>query len=208
MANKPIVQKDQNNNFLNPDADYLRLLTGVVEERATEKKKKTNSFTGKIKYRVVGSRKFGINADVSQNIALFDINHPSADPFRDPDVDRERVNSKGVVDINTIVDSSVVFVHSDDLYHSLYLQENQEDVDILATFLLRVRYNVKKFINVINTRDAHVEFSFKDRQNLRDPVIEESKGPKQDLTEEQPAKSADVTPSQGTLGAAPETAIA
>tara|TARA_Y100001938_G_scaffold22864_1_gene29709 strand:- start:136 stop:762 length:627 start_codon:yes stop_codon:yes gene_type:complete len=208
MAKKPIVQRDPDNNILNPDADYIRLITGIVKERAKEKTQKTNLFTGKVKYRVVGDRTFGLNQNEDKNIAGFDVMHPSADPFRDPDVDKERVNSKGVVDRDTIADSNVVFVYSEDLYHSLYSSEVEDTEAILATFLLRVRYDKKKFTRLSNTKDSHVEFSFKDRQNLRDPVIEESKGSKQDLTEEQPAKSADVTPSQGTLGAAPETAIA
>ena len=97
MAKKPIVQRDPDNNILNPDADYIRLITGIVKERAKEKTQKTNLFTGNVKYRVVGDRTFGLNQNEDKNIAGFDVMHPSADPFRDPDVDKERVNSKGAV---------------------------------------------------------------------------------------------------------------
>ena len=191
MGNKHTVQTDPNNNNLNPDGDIIRQVRRVVKERAKEKVQKTNFFSGKIKYRIVGSRLTTKNKDLSKNIAGFDIRHAAADPFRDSEVDRERVNSKGVVDRDTITDSNVVFVHSDDLYHSLFRldEDKAEGHNILATFLLRIRYNVKKFSRLVDTKDAHVQFSFKDRENLRDPVIEESRGLKQELTEEQPARA-------------------
>ena len=67
MANKPTVQTDPNNNNLNPDGDIIRQVRRVVKERAKEKVRKTNFFSGKIKYRIVGSRLTTKNQDSSKN---------------------------------------------------------------------------------------------------------------------------------------------
>ena len=176
MANeRPIVKaSDPNNNFLNPDTDarYLRIaLTKKVIEQNTKKKK--NEFIGTIKYRVDGSRSYVVKTSD-------DLEHPSADPFRDTDVDKERIRSRGIVDRQTIEDRNVVYLFSEQLYHILYLEKNFEDKNSLATFLLRVPYSKNKTREFDNTPGTQIVFSFKDRENLRDPwLVKKPSGQKQ-----------------------------
>ena len=196
---KPVVERDPDNNFLNPDNDYINVLKRIIEERSKEKRQKQNLFTGEVKYRVVGDRTFGINGknmDENKNIAFFDLStHSSADPFRDEDVDKERVNSKGTVDFDTIANSNVLYIASDELYHSLYLnpRKGQEPDDNLATFLLRVRYNTTS-LKVHADKGSQVKFSFKDRENLRNAIIEESEEPKQQIPEDAKEEKASSEP--------------
>jgi hypothetical protein len=99
------------------------------------------------------------------------LNIVSADPFRDPDVDRERIRSKGIVDEETIKDRNVLYVYSEKMYNMDFAALEGEQDEIKASFLLRIPYS-KSNNDIDNLRKNYeIIFSFKDRENLRDPWL-------------------------------------
>ena len=166
MANdKPKIKVEEDNNHLNSDIELpklIKLLTERVFKGA--KKNETNEYQGQIQNFIVG----GTNTDKRTGAM---VNIVSADPFRDPDVDRERIRSKGIVDEETIKDRNVLYIYSEKMYNMDFADLKGEEDQIKASFLLRVPYS-KSNNNLNNLRKNYeVIFSFKDRENLRDPWL-------------------------------------
>ena len=179
-SKKPIVKKQNENNFLTPDVEVTALVKLLSKKVFEDTETKTsNEFVGKISYKLTGNRK---TTDAVN--PLFELTQLAvADPFRDPDVDRERVRSKGIVDRTTIEDRNVLYLQSEQMYHVLYLAKAQEDPSALASFLLRVPYNVKSNNELNAEENTNLIFSFKDRTNLRDPwIVRKPNGQKQELS--------------------------
>ena len=168
VSEKPKVDQQKEKNFLTPNVEVdalLKLLSKKVFKDTVTKT--SNEFVGKISYKLTGNRK-----TMDATVPGFELKQLAvADPFRDSDVDRERVRSKGIVDRATIEDRNVLYLQSEQMYHVLYLAKKEEDPSALASFLLRVPYNVKSNNELKAEKDTNLIFSFKDRTNLRDPWI-------------------------------------
>ena len=165
MADKPKIKVDEDNNHLNSDIELpklIKLLTQKVFKGV--KKNETNEYQGQVQNFIIG----GTNTDKRHNSML---NIVSADPFRDPDVDRERIRSKGIVDEETIKDRNVLYVYSEKMYNMDFADLKGEQDEIKASFLLRIPYS-KSNNDIDNLRKNYeIIFSFKDRENLRDPWL-------------------------------------
>lgn len=165
MADKPKIKVNEDNNHLNSDIELpklIKLLTQKVFKGV--KKNETNEYQGQVQNFIIG----GTNTDKRNNSML---NIVSADPFRDPDVDRERIRSKGIVDEETIKDRNVLYVYSEKMYNMDFAALEGEQDEIKASFLLRIPYS-KSNNDIDNLRKNYeIIFSFKDRENLRDPWL-------------------------------------
>jgi len=169
--------------FITPDMDQkmmVRALARIEESKAKDKNK--NEYLGELKFRVLGNRvtatsvQRGINEPepIQELPSLdfkvgFDINHPSVDPFRDPDVDEERAAGRGLVDRGTIEKRNVFFIQNYEMFQALYLATTEEEYEILASFLLRIPHKDTKQPNL--NQDSSIVFSFRDPAVLRDPYV-------------------------------------
>jgi hypothetical protein len=67
------------------------------------------------------------------------------------------------------------------MYHVLYLNSDEEDAAAIASFLLRVPYDIKANSKIDAKQNSNLIFSFKDRVNLRDPwIVRKPGGQKQE----------------------------
>lgn len=166
MADRPKVKVDEDNNHLNSDIELpklIKLLTQKVFKGV--KKNETNEYQGQVQNFIIGGTNIANRRDVSA------LSIVSADPFRDPDVDRERIRSKGIVDEETIKDRNVLYVYSEKMYNMDFADLKGEQDEIKASFLLRIPYS-KSNNDIDNLRKNYeIIFSFKDRENLRDPWL-------------------------------------
>jgi len=188
VANKkPIVKKYDHKNNLTPDVEVNALIKLLSKKVFEDTETKTsNEFVGKISYKLTGNRKIKGATDGDFELLQLAV----ADPFRDPDVDRERVRSKGIVDRTTIEDRNVLYLQSEQMYHVLYLTKKQEDLSALASFLLRVPYDIKANSKIDAKQNSNLIFSFKDRVNLRDPwIVRKPGGQKQETSTNRKLKS-------------------
>ena len=165
MADKPKIKVNEDNNHLNSDIELPKLIKLLTEKVFKGvKKNETNEYQGQVQNFIIG----GTNTDKRNNSML---NIVSADPFRDPDVDRERIRSKGIVDEETIKDRNVLYVYSEKMYNMDFAALEGEQDEIKASFLLRIPYS-KSNNDIDNLRKNYeIIFSFKDRENLRDPWL-------------------------------------
>ena len=189
MANKkPIVKKQNEKNFLTPDIEVTALLKVLSKKVFEETDSETNNeFVGKIVFKITGNKTTAPGKTGKDN---FELAVASADPFRDSDVDRERIRSKGVVDRVTIENRNVLYLQSEQMYHVLYLNSEQEDAAAIASFLLRVPYDIKANSKINTEQYSPLVFSFKDRTNLRDPwIVRKPNGQKQELSTDRKPKS-------------------
>ena len=186
-SKKPIVKKQNEKNFLTPDVEVTALLKLLSKKVFEDTETKTsNEFVGKISYKLTGNRKTTDASSPRFELAQLAV----ADPFRDSDVDRERVRSKGIVDRSTIEDRNVLYLQSEQMYHVLYLADAEEDPLALASFLLRVPYNVKSNNELKVEKGNNLIFSFKDRANLRDPwIVRKPNGQKEEVSVERKPKN-------------------
>ena len=176
----PTVEKLKELNSLTPDIEETALLKLLAKKVLEETKTKTsNEFVGKIVFKITGNKTTAPGQTGKDN---FELSVASADPFRDSDVDRERVRSKGVVDRVTIENRNVLYLQSEQMYHILYLNSNEEDAAAIASFLLRVPYDIKTNSKIDAKQNSNLIFSFKDRANLRDPwIVRKPGGQRQEL---------------------------
>lgn len=161
---KPKIKVEEDNNHLNSDIELPKLIKLLTEKVFKGvKKNETNEYQGQVQNYIIG----GTNTD--RDIPMLYI--VSADPFRDPDVDRERIRSKGIVDEETIKDRNVLYVYSEKMYNMDFADLKGEQDEIKASFLLRIPYS-KSNNDIDNLRKNYeIIFSFKDRENLRDPWL-------------------------------------
>lgn len=176
MPNPPI--QDKFLDFITPQLDYQRLTLALsaVVKKALPTTKQTE-FNGSLRYRVLGS-KITDNSILPGVITTtiidkFDINHAVADPFRDQDVDNERLSSKGILDRDTIEKRNVLYVEGAEIGHMLYLTADQEDASNLATFLLRIVHKEHEPVSL--SQGSKILFSFNDLEGMRDPFLIPSK---------------------------------
>jgi len=162
---KPKIKVDEDNNQLNSDIELPKLIKLLTEKVFKGvKKNETNEYQGQVQNFIIGGTNTADRTDPQLNIV-------SADPFRDPDVDRERIRSKGIVDEETITDRNVLYVYSEKMYNMDFADLKGEQDEIKASFLLRIPYS-KSNNNIDNLRKNYeLIFSFKDRENLRDPWL-------------------------------------
>jgi hypothetical protein len=186
-SKKPTVKKYDHKNHLTPDVEVTALVKLLSKKVFEDTETKTsNEFVGKISYKLTGNRKTKGASDPGFELLQLAV----ADPFRDPDVDRERVRSKGIVDKATIEDRNVLYLQSEQMYHVLYLAKKEEDPSALASFLLRVPYNVKSNNELKAEKGNNLIFSFKDRANLRDPwIVRKPNGQKEEVSVERKPKN-------------------
>jgi len=179
VASKPIVKKYDHKNHLTPDVEVTALVKLLSKKVFEETETKTsNEFVGKIVFKITGNKTTAPSKTGTDN---FELAVASADPFRDSDVDRERVRSKGVVDRVTIENRNVLYLQSEQMYHVLYLNSDEEDAAAIASFLLRVPYDIKTNSKIDAKQNSNLIFSFKDRVNLRDPwIVRKPGGQKQE----------------------------
>lgn len=165
VSEKPKIKVNEDNNHLNSDIELPKLIKLLTEKVFKGvKKNETNEYQGQVQNFIIG----GTNTDKRNNSML---NIVSADPFRDPDVDRERIRSKGIVDEETIKDRNVLYVFSEKMYNMDFAALKREQDEIKASFLLRIPYS-KSNNDIDNLRKNYeIIFSFKDRENLRDPWL-------------------------------------
>lgn len=185
-SKKPIVKKQNEKNFLTPDVEVTALVKLLSKKVFEDTETKTsNEFVGKIVFKITGNKT--VKNTGAEN---FELAVASADPFRDSDVDRERVRSKGVVDRVTIENRNVLYLQSEQMYHVLYNLKDKEDAAAIASFLLRVPYDVKANSKIDAKQNSNLIFSFKDRVNLRDPwIVRKPGGQKQEPSTNRKPKS-------------------
>ena len=180
MDKKPTVERYDHKNHLTPNVEadaLIKLLSKEVFQGTVTKT--SNEFVGKILFKITGNKTTAVGQTGKDN---FELAVASADPFRDSDVDRERVRSKGVVDRVTIENRNVLYLQSEQMYHVLYLNSEQEDAAAIASFLLRVPYDIKTNSKIDAKQNSNLIFSFKDRANLRDPwIVRKPGGQRQEL---------------------------
>lgn len=185
---KPIVKKYDHKNHLTPDVEVTALVKLLSKKVFEDTETKTsNEFVGKIVFKITGNKTTAAGNTGTDN---FELAVASADPFRDSDVDRERVRSKGVVDRVTIENRNVLYLQSEQMYHVLYLNSDEEDAAAIASFLLRVPYDIKANSKIDAKQNSNLIFSFKDRANLRDPwIVRKPGGQQQETTTNSKPKS-------------------
>lgn len=170
MAGNPKI-KQNDIDFITPDLD-VKKLTSLLATREARRaiEPRQNEFEGSLTYKVTGNKVS--STDQNNTISgrqFFEINHAVADPFRDPDVDTERMVSKGTVDRDTIEKRVVLFLQSDKLYQMLYVDTSLDDANSLATFLLRIAHKGDQKPNM--DLNSKINFNFKDPLSYRDPQI-------------------------------------
>ena len=166
VSEKPKIKVNEDNNHLNSDIELPKLIKLLTEKVFKGvKKNETNEYQGQVQNFIIGGTNIARRRDVST------LKIVSADPFRDPDVDRERIRSKGIVDEETIKDRNVLYVYSEKMYNMDFAALEGEQDEIKASFLLRIPYS-KSNNDIDNLRKNYeIIFSFKDRENLRDPWL-------------------------------------
>ena len=187
MANTRI--EDRNSEFITPDLDIkkLSILQQIRDLKKATPPEKTE-FIGSVRYKVTGNK---IVADINERTeaarsALFELQHAVADPFRDEDIDAERLRSKGAVNRDSIENRNIIFIQSDDLYQLLYIEDNIEEANNVATFLLRV--SLKGDDKQPVDKGSKVNFTFNDPVSLRGPQIKITKEKIQQVDPSKPAE--------------------
>lgn len=173
MPNPPIQEKVV--DFITPDLDVKRLVkvfARIIQKQ--EAKTKENKFEGTLQYRVIGNKMtkntFSSREKVTTLVPDLDITHVVADPFRDSDIDSERIKSKGMVDRDVFEKRRVLYVENrEEMAQMLYLAENEEDRSNLATFLLRIVSTTDE--NVLLDKGDKIVFGFRDLEGMRGPFI-------------------------------------
>lgn len=197
MANYKMKDAD----FISPDLDVKKLTIAMKKflDRSLAEPDKTE-YNGTLMYKVTGNKVMTITQTISREVSqtFFEINHAVADPFRDEDVDEERMKSRGLVDRSTIEKRNLLFVQSDELYQPLYIPNSIEEVNNLATFLLRIPHKGENKPSLESS--SKVVFAFQDIKNLRGPIIKTTAENQQKVPptkiEEKPSKSTPPIPTQ------------
>ena len=175
MANNPPIT-DKFHDYITTNLDLPRLVK-ILDRRITYNEKylesqAKNEFEGELLFRVVGNKKtIGLfePSETPPFSTATDINHPSADPFRDPDVDESRIISRGLIDRDTIEKRNIIFLQNKELANILFLAETEEERGNLATFLIRVPHKGEEQPSL--ERGSRTKFSFRDPSSMRDPYV-------------------------------------
>lgn len=173
MAGNPPIQ-EKVLDFITPDMDVKRLVNVFARIiKKQEAKTKENKFEGTLQYRVIGNKMtkttFSSREKATVLVTDLDITHVVADPFRDSDIDSERINSKGMIDRDVFEKRRVLYVQNNEMAQMLYLAEKEEDRPNLATFLLRIVSTTDE--NVLLEKGDKIVFGFRDLEGMRGPFI-------------------------------------
>lgn len=197
MANNPPIT-EKFHDYITPNLDIPRLVK-ILDRRITYSEKylesqTKNEYEGELIFRVIGNKKTtGLiqPGEILQTLTSADINHPSADPFRDPEIDTARITSRGLIDRDVIEKRNVFFLQNKVLANILFLAETEEERGNLATFLVRISHKGEEQPSL--EKGSRLKFSFRDPASMKDPYIILAK-------EKDQSKSAETPETKGQKG--------
>lgn len=184
MANNPPIT-DKSFDYITPDLDIIKLVRILARDKtfySNVAPLKENEYIGQLIYRSVGNKnRYGTTSpDIVGNA---DLNHPSADPFRDSDIDNERIRSRGIIARDSIEKRNVLYLQNDEFANLLFLA-GQEQADNLATFLIRINHKGEEQPPL--DQYSKIIFSFTDQASMRDPYVVLTKEKDQSKTATKP----------------------
>lgn len=170
--NPPITVKflDYVTPSLNIDKLILNLEKRIdFTEKYLESQAK-NEFEGELIFRVIGNKPTTtVVTPTIDDLTPIDINHAVADPFRDDDVDRARINSRGIIDRDMIEKRNIFYLQNTQLANILFLTTTEELRENLATFLIRISHKGDDQPNI--DKGSNIKFSFREPFSMRNPYI-------------------------------------
>lgn len=173
MANNPLIT-DKSFDYITPNLDLVKLVKILERDKAFSEKalKKESELEGELIFRAVGNKLTTLVTTAprtSDVIPFFDINHAVADPFRDADIDKDRIKANSTIDRDMIEKRNVLYLQNDTYAHILFLPINEEEAGNLASFLLRISHKGQQQPKL--DKNSKIKFGFGDPYSMRDPHV-------------------------------------
>lgn len=173
MANNPPIT-DKSFDYITPNLSINDLVKILARDKAFSDRinpPKENEYDGELIYRVIGNKTplLQTNTALPTIKTFLDINHAVADPFRDTDVDKDRIRANGTIDRDMIEKRNVVYLKNDVYAHILFLTDKEEEAENLACFLIRISHKGESQPKL--DKGSKIKFTFGDPFSMRDPKI-------------------------------------